>query len=242
LDENLKQRIIGAVVIISCAVIFIPMIFDPENAEEFVLKSEIPAAPPKLNITIPDPVRPEATQSLQVDPSNAYSLLEEPISAEALATEALSSEALSSEIMAADLMETEPTQTEAVIDTASVVNQTNTLEKQSGTQPTAPIVESAKVKESMLNEEGLPKAWVIQVGSFKDKARALELEEILIKKGYRAFTRTTATKTSSSGESTESTRVYVGPKLEKSAALALKKSLDEDLKVSSLIIPFTADG
>ena len=220
MDENLKQRIIGAVVIICCAVIFIPMIFDPENAEEFVLKSEIPAAPPKPNVTIPDPVRPEATQSLQVDPSNAYSLLEEPLPAEASATE--QQEAASS-------------QAEAAIDAAA------TAENQTEQAP-AVIAEPAKVQESMLNEEGLPKAWVIQVGSFKEKARALELEEILIKKGYRAFTRTTTTKTPSTGEKAESTRVYVGPKLEKSTALALKKTLDEDLKVSSLVIPFTADG
>ncbi len=214
MDEILKQRIIGAIVLISCAVIFIPMIFDPDNAEQFALNtSDIPAAPPPLQVTIPQPQRPSTVPEVPVKPQNDYRLVGEE---EHKSTTATSVDQVTQAPVASVEKSEEPTETAA-----------------SKAETRAPNVTSTN---KVLAADGLPNAWVVQVASFKDKERAKKLKQTLLSKGYKAFTR------HSGHQNGESTRVYVGPKLEKRRAQMIKETIDKELNVSSLIIKFRADS
>ena len=81
-----------------------------------------------------------------------------------------------------------------------------------------------------LNTQGLPDAWVIQVASLSTLEAATKLRDQLQADGYKAYVRSVADK--------KIHRVYIGPKLNKAQALALKTELDKRLKVSSLVLPF----
>lgn len=65
MDDGLKQRLVGAIVLVALAVIFIPMIFDDAKLEPEDIRVTIPPRPamPPVKITQPEPpaVRPQET-------------------------------------------------------------------------------------------------------------------------------------------------------------------------------------
>jgi DedD protein len=91
---------------------------------------------------------------------------------------------------------------------------------------------ASSVPAMPLNQKGLPDAWVVQVGSFTTKEAANKLRDDLQADGQKAYVRTTT-----SGNSAIS-RVYIGPKLDKNQALALKEQMDRRLKVKSMVMRF----
>lgn len=83
-----------------------------------------------------------------------------------------------------------------------------------------------------LNAQGLPDAWVVQVGSFSTKEAADKVRDDLQADGIKAYVRTVpAAKGSVS-------RVYIGPKLDRAQAQAIKSQIDKRLKVDSIIMQF----
>lgn len=91
---------------------------------------------------------------------------------------------------------------------------------------------ASSVPAMPLNQKGLPDAWVVQVGSFTTKEAANKLRDDLQADGQKAYVRTTT-----SGNNAIS-RVYIGPKLDKNQALALKEQMDRRLKVKSMVMRF----
>lgn len=93
-------------------------------------------------------------------------------------------------------------------------------------------VQASSVPAMPLNQQGLPDAWVVQVGSFTTKEAANKLRDDLQADGQKAYVRTTT----SSGNSIS--RVYIGPKLDRNQAMALKEQMDKRLKVKSMVMRF----
>lgn len=75
-------------------------------------------------------------------------------------------------------------------------------------------------------------AWVIQVGTFKEKGSAMHLVNQLRENGYRAFIQQLP---SSSGSSTQ---VFVGPENRQHLARALATQLQDDMKVKGIVISY----
>lgn len=168
MDDGLKQRIIGAFVLIALIVIFVPVLFDEDRLTPLDKTTRIPLEPVLHTIDIPEPEVPPNTE---------------------------------------------------------VVEEAKEAFIPDETKPQAMVVE-----EPGLNEKGLPKAWVLQLASFDEKERAIALRDNLLKDGYDAYVREVDT---SKGLKT---RVYVGPKLDKSALLTEKQGIDEKYKLSSIIL------
>jgi len=91
-----------------------------------------------------------------------------------------------------------------------------------------------------LDENGLIKmknaAWVIQLGSFKEKANALRLVNKLRSRGYRAFIQ------GYSAASGEHTRVFVGPEPKQKNARLVASEIQKEMKMQGIVIsykPFT---
>jgi DedD protein len=78
---------------------------------------------------------------------------------------------------------------------------------------------------------GLPVAWVVQVGSFSSRANAEKMTKELQSKGYKAFIVT-------AGTGVGAARVYVGPKLSRERAEAQKNALDAALKIKAMVVRF----
>ncbi|MDR3491163.1 MAG: SPOR domain-containing protein [Gammaproteobacteria bacterium] len=73
-------------------------------------------------------------------------------------------------------------------------------------------------------------AWVVQMGSFRNKNNAARLTNALRSKGYKAFTYET--------KSNNQVRVYVGPELKKVAAANLATKIKEDIKLEGLVLTY----
>lgn len=102
------------------------------------------------------------------------------------------------------------------------------------------IADKTKMKpiklEAALGDNGLASikgsAWVVQIGSFKNKSNALRLVNKLRLNGYHAFMQHVAM------TSGENTRVFVGPESQHGRARTLAQRLEADLHVKTIVISY----
>lgn len=109
-------------------------------------------------------------------------------------------------------------------------------------QPTVALAKSTlntnlkSVMNAPIDDDGLLKlksaVWVIQIGSFKNKAGALSMVNRLRSNGYRAFIQQFPT---SNGVDT---RVYVGPEDKRMNANALADRLDREMHIQGMLISY----
>lgn len=122
--------------------------------------------------------------------------------------------------------------TEGVAEQPVAVAPTVTSASSVASSHKATAAQASSVPAMPLNQQGLPDAWVVQVGSFTTKEAANKLRDDLQADGQKAYVRTT---TNGSGSIS---RVYIGPKLDKNQALAVKEQMDKRLKVKSMVMRF----
>lgn len=173
LDDGLKQRLIGAVVLLALAVVFIPVLFDRDHIEPIDQTSQIPEAPEIEAVVIAPPQVPQ-----NIEPAPAPQKMFVPD-------------------------ETHP----------------------------VPL----NIEEPGLKASGEPKAWTLQIASYRFDNHANEMRDKLIAMGYAAYTKKIE------GKKGSLTRVYLGPKFEKNKLLEAKKVVDEKFKVESILLKFTPD-
>lgn len=169
-DDGLKQRVVGALVLLALAVIFLPALFDRDPMAPVSRDSQIPAAPQVLRVEIGAPVVPEDS-SPAPEPELMY-----------------------------------------VPEIADEV----------GEVPETPG----------MAQDGTPKAWVLQVASFRQRDLADTLSRKLNDKGYPAYVREV------SHPDGVLVRVFVGPKLDKQALLTVKAAVEQELGLQSMVLPF----
>ena len=160
-QSRLKQRLVGAIVLVALGVIFIPMILDGEREQDFIVNgSSIPAKPAEL----------KNIRKLEFD------------------TEARSAESGSSPDIRIPVDEhsapltltpEKPRQKEP-----SPAARTDT-EKPAPTKKTPPV--SVAPKQTKAVAVPVARAWAVQVGSFKQKNNALKLRDTLRAQKYTAF-------------------------------------------------------
>jgi len=167
-DDGLKQRIIGAFVLIALIVIIVPVLFDENRLTPLDKTTRIPLEPDLQIVEIPPPQVPKDLDSIPA-PKDAFI--------------------------------PDETKPQTMVD-----------------EPPG------------LTEEGLPKAWVLQIASFDEKARAITLRDSLLAENYDAYIREVDT---SKGRKS---RVYVGPKLDKAALIKEKNVIDSKYKLSAIIL------
>ena len=83
-----------------------------------------------------------------------------------------------------------------------------------------------------LNELGLPNGWILQVGSFEEKASASGFVNQLRQQKYKAFSKRVEVNGSTSY------RVYVGPKINKGRAQTDKQNIDRAFNTDAIILHF----
>lgn len=173
LDDGLKQRVVGALVLLALAVIFLPVLFDRDPIVPVDRETQIPTAPEMVHVEIEEPDVPDDIDSAP-EPETMY-----------------------------------------VPEEADVVGE---------------VPEPA-----VLNVDGTPNAWVLQVASFRQRDLADALSQKLNDKEYPSYVREVAHPNGSLA------RVYVGPKLDKQALLAVKTEVERDFGVETLVLPFAPE-
>ncbi len=170
LDDGLKQRLIGAIILLALGVIFLPVFFDREPIEPVDRTTQIPPAPEIVTVEI-NPPEELKNVDLAPPPDQMY----------------------------VPNVEQDVPMTEAPIG---------------------------------LDQEGVPKSWVLQVASFQQAELAEALRARLVESDFPAYTR----KVTVGG--VESVRVLVGPKLDKSALMKNKQEIDNLFKVNAILLEF----
>ncbi|HLV77133.1 MAG TPA: SPOR domain-containing protein [Marinobacter sp.] len=206
--DGLKQRIIGALVLISLAVIFVPMIFDEPHSERQSTPITIPEEPPFPEVDMPDAPRqvspPVASDRPSANPG--YRIVEEP--AEPASPVAAGPEPLL------------PVESEPAPEPAPVAS-TSPAEPQARPQP-----EQAQPEEFAKTLEG---AWVVQLGSFGNADNARRLRDRVLEMNYGAHLQQV-----SRGDS-ELIRVFSGPFVSEAEANKAKTALDKEFNLNALV-------
>ena len=203
--NGLKQRIIGALVLVSLAVIFVPMMFDEPHSERETSTIQIPEEPPFPEVEMP---KPESTEPPE------YRIEELDNTTEQSATDEVPTEAPA------------PTETGVTTEFSGDLGSGDT----SKPAQTAENSESAdNVPISAEFSRSLEGAWIVQLGSFGSDENATRLRERVREKGYSSHLQRI-----SSGDS-ELTRVFSGPFAEKAEAEKAKQVLDKAFGLNSLV-------
>lgn len=164
-DRRLLQRIVGALVLLALAVVFVPMLFNREDAGRQIVVDapempETPAAPviETQPVEVPEPELepfPEEFEIIEEKPAAQPEAPAVPISP------------------APAPIEPEP---------APVAPEPPTAE----TPPTAPAVP----EEQRLDAANLPVSWSVQLASLSSRENADKLQKTLRSQGYNAYIRT----------------------------------------------------
>lgn len=83
-----------------------------------------------------------------------------------------------------------------------------------------------------LDDRGVPRSWVLQVASFHQAEHAENLRAKLVEKGFPAYVRKVQI------QQQTSTRVLVGPKLDKGALIINKQEIDKLFHVNAILLEF----
>ncbi len=217
MDEQLKHRIVGGIVLLSIAVIVVPVMFvSDENDTVKLSDSTIPPNPQANLKTVSIPVinKWEKTELADVVP--------EPIirsSQETINIVQNNEEAGANVDPVESGLKSEPKQQSTVTQTRPVAQK---LEP-------APVA-TPKPKPQMVTIPATGKAWAVQVGSFAERANAERLRDKLIKSGYRAFV------SKSRAKNQNVVRVRVGPELVRSNADKLSRKLQKELSLQTMVV------
>ena len=218
MDEPLKHRLVGAAVLVSVAIIFIPLVLEsPDEPEQETVSITIPANPEEefssriIALEIPStPVETNLPPSTrEVRPPSAVQK-----------NETSSTPHLPS-------------------DEDSEAKQSSRALVPRKAERTAPLKESATKKSEATKQistsSNVPlAAWVVQLGTFSNAKNAVSLRDQLKAKGYASFIESTASKNGTLN------RVLVGPEPRKGDAERLLQKLKQQLKLKDgLVIPYT---
>ena len=228
LNDGVKQRIVGALVLAALAVIFLPTLFDREGARYIDVTSQIPPAPDIKPIAIAEP-RPVA----DIEPAPPVDQVFQPDFVEQKASapdpESISLEASKVEEVNRTVTEREESDTEAV---AAAPESDTAPKPEPKAEADSPL--QLPAEETQLDDKGLPEGWVVQVGAYKESASAERMRNKLMDAGFRAYTRAVDTPKG------RLVRVFVGPKLSRMDAQSDKQRLDKLLKTETLILRYRA--
>ncbi|MEH6593562.1 MAG: SPOR domain-containing protein [Halioglobus sp.] len=215
MNEVLKQRLVGALILIALGVVFWPIIFvEPgDNAE--AEGRRIPARP-AVNTT---PLAAPDREGLRDSPALASRKdAEEQELARESAAQSPAQEV--EPVKAAPVQKPPEKASEPVAVTPAAKPQ-----EQQKTRTTAP-------KKPAIDSEGVPVAWILQVASVSKPDKAEELRRRLLAMGYKAYTKKVYR------SDTVLLRVYIGPKFERAQLEKIKRSVDSEFGVKSLVVRY----
>lgn len=212
MEQNLKQRLVGALVLISLAVIFLPLVFDGQQQRIDTAPYGIPEKP-VISIVAPD-VRP-----LEQEVATHAG----PVAAIETAKQAQEQDSASFDHQPEPQQPAVAIQPEPAPAEPSVTAQYIEKEKQ-----TDAALQGAPVTKTV----DLAEAWVIQVGAFSSNDNAAALQARLKAQGYPAFVK------AAKGSSSTLYKVYVGPEIRRAQLEQQKLELERNFKLKALILKY----
>lgn len=223
--DGLKQRIIGALVLVSLAVIFVPMLFDEPHTERTSTTISIPEEPPFPEVEAPEVEPPLEQSAVNTSESEApdYRILEE---APQAGSDPSSGDAPAGDAVAPEDAGAEP----EPVPTGSTQEPTEPEPAQTDTAGTTPAAADEPSEPATAEyQRSLEGAWVVQLGSFGNADNARRLRDRVREKGYGSHLQ----EVTQGG--TTFTRVFSGPFATESEAQSAKRALDDAFGLNSLV-------
>lgn len=225
LDNKFKQRVVGALVLIALAIIFLPMLFSRPD-ENRQVRVDPPAAP-SMPVTQPlqvDPVpvpQPQALPNDQTTVNNAAP--NTPVPASGPGNSPVAQVTPSAPVTSAPSTPIAPAPPTAMKPAAAPKPVAVNTAK-----PATPPVAAAPAPTKRIDANGLPESWSVQLASLSTRANADSLQKTLRTQGYNAYVR------SADGKN----RVYVGPVVQRSEADRLNDTISRQQKLKGMVVRF----
>ncbi|WP_426236705.1 SPOR domain-containing protein [Pseudomonas sp. TWP3-2] len=211
LDKAYKQRMVGALVLVALAVIFLPMLFTRQD-EQRQVTVEAPTAP-----------QAPAVAQIQMEPvavTDPRVLPQEPVpSDEEVAEQTAPSMPIApvTQAPAAPVAQAKPAVPAPVTKPAAAP-----------AQPIAAAPAKPDTMQSRVDANGLSVSWSVQLASLSSRASAEALQKNLRSQGYNAYIR------SADGKN----RVFVGPLIERAEADRLRDLLGRQQNLKGFVVRF----
>ncbi|MFU2327834.1 SPOR domain-containing protein [Pseudomonas sp. NFX98] len=211
LDKAYKQRMVGALVLVALAVIFLPMLFSRQDEQRHVTV-EAPAAP-----------QAPAMPQVQVEPvvvPEPQALPQEPVPSD--------DEIAQQEVPVAPVA---PAPTAKPVTPPPAPAPVPALAAKPATAPAQPITAAPgkpDTTQSRVDANGLSVSWSVQLASLANRESAEKLQKTLRSQGYNAYIRTADGKN----------RVFVGPLIERAEADRLRDLLNRQQNLKGFVVRF----
>lgn len=215
LDKAYKQRMVGALVLVALAVIFLPMLFSRQDEQR--------------QVTVEAPAAPQASSMPQVQMESVavpepQALPQEPVPAD---EEVAEDTAPAAPVAAAPASAPTPAPTApiAIAKPAAPPAVAKPIPA-----PAQPIAAASKpdTTQSRVDANGLSVSWSVQLASLSSRASAESLQKTLRSQGYNAYIR------SADGKN----RVFVGPLIERAEADRLRDLLSRQQNLKGFVVRF----
>lgn len=208
LDKAYKQRMVGALVLVALAVIFLPMLFSRQD-EQRQVTVEAPAAPsaPAVPQVQLEPVAVPEPQTLPQEPVPSDDEIAEQV-------------APSAPIVPAPVVPAQIAKPAAPPPVSKPIP--------APAQPIASATTKPDTTQSRVDANGLSVSWSVQLASLSSRASAESLQKTLRSQGYNAYIR------SADGKN----RVFVGPLIERAEADRLRDLLSRQQKLKGFVVRF----
>jgi len=214
LDNAYKQRMVGALVLVALAVIFLPMLFSREDEQRQVVvhAPAAPQAPAMPQVQIEPVVVPEP-QALPQEPVPG----DDEIAAEKAPSRPIAPSApVAPAPVAAKPVAPAPAAKSAPAPTPAPA------------QPIAAAPSKPDTSQSRVDANGLSVSWSVQLASLSSRESAESLQKTLRSQGYNAYIRTADGKN----------RVFVGPLIERAEADRLRDLLGRQQNLKGFVVRF----
>ncbi|MBA1291299.1 SPOR domain-containing protein [Pseudomonas japonica] len=217
LDNVFKQRMVGALVLIALAVVFLPMLFSrPDELREVRVNApSAPVAPVVPDVSVQPAAVPDAPPPTVVeDAAPATAPSPAPAPAPAITAKAPAQAHPPSMPIASA-----PTVTAPAAGTPAVA-QPKVAPQAATPAPTA--------SANKLDGSGVPVSWSVQLASLSSRAGADTLQKTLRAQGYNAYVR------SADGKN----RVFVGPLIDRAEAERLRDVINRQQNLKGFVVRF----
>ncbi len=225
MNQAMKQRLVGTLVVGCLAIILAPLLLDGNGIQPPPLSAKIPPAPQLDNTPIPEPQRPViASDKL---PASG----QEP-APQATDTAAPTAKPVTAPLPAFNSKDNEPTQ----VTSKTAIQAPDALEAAVASVMAKGKQANTPAKDTMpsLDSSGLPLSYVVRLGIYSDHKNAEALVKKLVEGGQKAYAR------ASSVPGSTMTVVYVGPVLTKAEAASLTSKIAANYKITGVVETFSS--
>jgi DedD protein len=215
LDKAYKQRMVGALVLVALAVIFLPMLFSRQD-EQRQVTVEAPAAP-----------QAPAMPQVQVEPvvvPEPQALPQEPVPSDEEIAQQEAPAVPSAPAATAPAPTAKPVAPPAPAPVPALAAKPSTAPA----QPITAAPGKPDTTQSRVDAKGLSVSWSVQLASLANRESAEKLQKTLRSQGYNAYIR------SADGKN----RVFVGPLIERAEADRLRDLLNRQQNLKGFVVRF----